>query len=188
MSKTIVVVRNLYPLNIGMNDCTTFGLSPVHTGSKVCIQAHQKLMDLCSGCKLQLVPKFEKCWVFSLYLRRSSCFIRLCFSLCSPSVTRYISLKQDRRNLLLNSYSMASVCTLQGNTANTNNAYTHISFSRCSREACSCSIASCSWASTSSWLVLSSALDNSLLVIFSLTFSTWLSCFSLLSSEHWCSN
>lgn len=45
MSKTIVVVRNLYPLNIGMNDCTTFGLSPVHTGSKVCIQAHQKLMD-----------------------------------------------------------------------------------------------------------------------------------------------
>lgn len=107
MSKTIVVVRNLYPLNIGMNDCTTFGLSPVHTGSKVCIQAHQKLMDLCSGCKFQLVPKFEKCWVFSLYLRRSSCFIRLCFSLCSPSVTRYISLKQDRRNLLLNSYSIA---------------------------------------------------------------------------------
>lgn len=32
------------------------------------------------------------------YLRRSSCFIRLCFSLCSPSVTRYISLSRERQS------------------------------------------------------------------------------------------
>lgn len=35
-----------------------------------------------------------------LYLRRSSCFIRLCFSLCSPSVTLYISLQAQTQHLL----------------------------------------------------------------------------------------
>lgn len=36
-----------------------------------------------------------------MYLRRSSCFIRLCFSRCSPSVTLYISLRTDTKTYLL---------------------------------------------------------------------------------------
>ena len=49
--------------------------------------------------KINFLPRFD---LFSRgmllsYLRRSSCFMRLCFSLCRPSVTLYISL-QTKKN------------------------------------------------------------------------------------------
>jgi len=68
------------------------------------------------------------------------------------------------------------------------NGETDISLSCCSREACSCRMPSCSWANSSSWQVCSSSRDNSSLVIFSLTFSSRLSCCSLWRSRHCLSN
>ena len=78
----------------------------------------------------------------------------LCTSPCKPRKTKWACV-------------FAECCRDQLTSAGA-----YISFSCCSRAAWSCSIASWSWASDSSWLVFSSARDNSSLVIFSLTFST----------------
>ena len=149
-------------------------------GGKGCTEAWEAqtlsiiLQPDLGGLPIRTEPEAKKDWflprldLFSRgmllsYLRRSSCFMRLCFSLCSPSVTLYISLKTKKNGV------SARVC---GHRALLTSAGAYISFSCCSRAAWSCSMASWSWARDSSWLVFSSARDSSSLVTFSLTFST----------------
>lgn len=129
----------------------------------------------------------------SPYLKRSSCLRRPARSLCSPSVSLYISLSWGKKQTHCEIEDSAPCRTLlfyllSRHPNDTCMRWTHISFSSWSRVDCSCRMLSWPWASISSWLVWSSSRANSSLFCFSFTFSALVMCCSLWSSWYCCSN